>query len=248
MKVVTRLPALVILVFSAVSPTAAQQNSPRPIYCENNGFAVLADEIDKARRASVAPALIAAAKRRYERARRWRMRARAAECEGLLRNALNDLRQARSGKRSDATNIKCDAESLDRLAQQIGVGRKAKLNHALIRSVQSRYLMSKKLLAQKKLEICARQIATGLRTLKKAHEAKAAKAKVLASGVGCNDSGFSTLNAEMRTARIADLNPSAISAAKSHYRKARRSRRKKDHSACAEQLNAGLKAIQSARK
>ena len=103
-------------------------------------------------------------------------------------------------------------------------------------------------MAQNKLENCARQIATGLRTLKKAHATQAAKASELTRGVQCNDSGFSTLIAETRTARIADLAPKAISAAKNHLRKARRLRRKKNADACADQLNAGLKAIQNARQ
>lgn len=232
----------------ATSFTPAQAQKPRLVYCENNGFAVLADEIAKAQESNLPPALIAAAKRRYERARRWRMRARAAECEGLLRNALEDLRQDRAGGAKNTAGIQCDATNLDRLADAIRKGRKAKLNHALIRSVQSRYLISRKLMAQNKSENCARQIATGLRTLKKAHATQAAKAVELTRGVQCNDSGFSALNAEMRTARIADLAPKAISAAKKHYRKARRLRRNKDSEACADQLNAGLKAIQNARQ
>ncbi len=232
----------------ATSLTPAQAQKPRPVYCENNGFAVLADKIAKAQESNLPPALIAAAKRRYERARRWRMRARAAECEGLLRNALEDLRQARAGVAKNTVGIQCDTANLDRLAKAIRKGRKAKLNHALIRSVQSRYLISRKLMAQNKPENCARQIAMGLRTLKKAHSTQAAKALALRRGVQCNDSGFSALNAEMRTARIADLAPKAISTAKKHYRKARRLRRKKDATACADQLNAGLKAIQNARQ
>jgi hypothetical protein len=237
------------LVAVSLLPISAQAQKPRPIYCQNNGFAVLAGEIEKAKKTGLPSALIDAAQRRYERARRWRMRARAAECEGLLRNALNDLRLATAGKSAASTvGINCDAANLNRLAKAITKGRKAKLNHALIRSVQSRYLISKKLLAQNKLGSCPRQIATGLRTLKNAHAAQATKAKTLARGVKCNDSGFSTLNAEMRTARITDLAPGAINAAKKNYRKARRLRRKKNADACAAQLNAGLTAIQNARK
>jgi hypothetical protein len=240
--------AITLVAFS-VLPIPAQAQKPRPVYCQNNGFAVLAAEIEKAKTAGLSLALIDAAQRRYERARRWRMRARAAECEGLLRNALNDLRLAAAGKPAASTvGIKCDVANLNRLANAITKGREAKLNHALIRSVQSRYLISKKQLAQNKLQGCPRQIATGLRTLKNAHAAQAIKAKTLARGVKCNDRGFSALNAEMRTARITDLAPAAINAAKKNYRKARRLRRKKDADACAAQLNAGLNAIQKARK
>ena len=250
MKISSKLLAAIVSTLAAFSllPISAQAQKPKPVYCQNNGFAVLAAEIDKAKKAGLPPALTDAAERRYQRARRWRMRARAAECEGLLRNALNDLRLAAAGKSAASTiGIKCDAANLDHLANAITKGREAKLNHAVIRSVQSRYLISKKLLAQNKLESCPRQIATGLRTLKKAHAAQATKAKTLARGVQCNDSGFSALNAEMRTARTSDLAPAAINAAKKNYRKARRLRRKKNAEACAAELNAGLKAIQNAR-
>ncbi len=156
-----------ILVAFSMLPNSVQAQKAKPIYCQNNGFAVLAAEIENAKKSGLPPALIDAAQRRYERARRWRMRARAAECEGLLRNALNDLRLAAAGKSAASTiGIKCDAPNLKRLSNAITKGREAKLNHALIRSVQSRYLISKKLLAQNKLESCPRQIATGLRTTK----------------------------------------------------------------------------------
>ena len=238
-----------ILVAFSILPNSVRAQKAKPIYCQKNGFAVLAAEIENAKKSGLPPALIDAAQRRYERARRWRMRARAAECEGLLRNALNDLRLAAAGKFATSTvGIKCDAANLNRLSNAITKGREAKLNHALIRSVQSRYLISKKLLAQNKLGGCPRQIATGLRTLKNAHAAQATKAKMLARGVQCNDSGFSALNTEMRTARITDLAPSAFNAAKKNYRKARRLRRKNSADACAAQLNAGLNAIQNARK
>jgi len=240
---------LCVLTCATFTSGAAQAQKQKPIYCQNNGFAVLAAEIEKAKKAGLSPALIDAAQKRYERARRWRMRARGAECQGLLRNAYTDLRRAADGKSSASTvGIRCDAANLKRLSDAIAIGRKAKLDHAIIRSVQSRYLISKKILAQNKAESCARQIATGLRTLKNAHEAQATKTKTLARGVQCNDSGFSALNAEMRTARITDLAPAAINSAKNHYRKARRLRRKKNADACAAQLNAGLKAIQNARK
>ncbi|NKB20969.1 MAG: hypothetical protein GKS01_10760 [Alphaproteobacteria bacterium] len=251
MKNASQIIIMTLCVFTAYGFTTAtaQAQKPRPVYCENNGFAVLADEIAKAQKAQLSPALIATAKRRYERARRWRMRARAAECEGLLRNALNDLRQAATGNTATSTiGIVCDKANLNRLSVAINKGRKAKLNHALIRSVQSRYLIPRKLLAQNKPENCARQIATGLRTLKNAHASQAVKAQTLARGVQCNDSGFSALNAEMRVARTSDLSPKAINIAKKHYRKARRLRRKKNATACADRLNAGLKVIQEARK
>ena len=251
MKTGSKLIVTIVSIFVTFSmpPNSVQAQKAKPIYCQNNGFVVLAAEIENAKKSGLPSALIDAAQRRYERARRWRMRARAAECEGLLRNALNDLRLAAAGKSAASTiGIKCDAPNLKRLSNAITKGREAKLNHALIRSVQSRYLISKKLLAQNKLESCPRQIASGLRSLKNAHAAQATKAKKLARGVQCNDSGFSSLNAEMRTARITDLAPSAINAAKKNYRKARRLRRKKNADACAAQLNAGLNAIQNARK
>ena len=219
------------------------------VYCERNGFAMLADEIEKGKKSGASAALIIAAQRAYKRARRWRMRARTAECEGLLRNALSDLRLGDSEESVKSTSaIRCNQENLKILFSALDNGRKAKLKHALIRSVQSRYLISKKLLWQNKLKQCSRQIAAGLRTLKNAHIARKEKAKTLARGVKCNDSGFSALNIEMRAGRTGDLAPSAINMAKKHYRKARRLRRKKNVDACAAQLNAGLTAIQKARE
>lgn len=225
---------------------AVQAQKIKPIYCENNGFAVLADEITKAKDSDVSAAHIIEAQRAYKRARRWRMRARTAECEGLLRNALSDLRL--SGSEEAVRGPRCDQESLHILFSALHKGRKAKLNHTLIRSVQSRYLISKKLLSQNKLKQCSRQITAGLKTLEVAHAAQKAKTKTLARGVKCNDSGFSALNVEMRTGRIRDLAPSAINKAKKHYRKARRLRRKKNVDACTAQLNAGLNVIQRAQE
>lgn len=219
-----------------------QAQKAKPIYCETNGFAVLADEIKKAKGSDASVAHIIEAQRAYKRARRWRMRARTAECEGLLRNALSDLRLRASNE--IVRGSRCDQENLHILFSAIYKGRKAKLNHALIRSVQSRYLISKKLLSQNKLKQCSRQITAGLETLKVAHAAQKAKTQTLSRGVKCNDSGFSALNIEMRTGRTRDIAPSAINKAKKHYRKARRLRRKKNVEACAAQLNSGLTIIQ----
>jgi hypothetical protein len=223
-----------------------QAQNAKPIYCENNGFAVLSDEIKKAKESDVSVAQIIEAQRAYKRARRWRMRARTAECEGLLRNALSDLRLR--GSREIVSGSRCDQESLHILFSALHKGRKAKLKHTLIRSVQSRYLISKKLLSQNKLKQCSRQITAGLKTLKSAHAAQKAKTQTLSRGVKCNDSGFSALNIEMRTGRTRDLPPSAINKAKKHYRKARRLRRKKNVDACAAQLNSGLTVIQRAQE
>tara|TARA_A100001037_G_scaffold227876_1_gene205864 strand:- start:242 stop:988 length:747 start_codon:yes stop_codon:yes gene_type:complete len=224
----------------------AQAQKATPIYCENNGFAVLADEIKKAQNSDTPVVQIIEAQRAYKRARRWRMRARTAECEGLLRNALSDLRLRGSGE--IVRSSRCDQKGLHILFSALRKGRKAKLNHKLIRSVQSRYLISKKLLSQNKLKQCSRQISAGLKTLKVAHAAQKEKTKNLARGVKCNDSGFSALNIEMRTGRTRDIAPSAISRAKTHYRKARRLRRKKNVNACAAQLNSGLTVIRRAQE
>ena len=223
----------------SLGPARAQKVTP--IYCENNGFAVLADEIKKAKNSDAPVAQIIEAQRAYKRARRWRMRARTAECEGLLRNALSDLRL--KGSEEIVRSSGCDQKSLHILFSALRKGRKAKLNHKLIRSVQSRYLISKKLLSQNKLKQCSRQISSGLNTLKVAYAAQKEKTKNLKRGVKCNDSGFSALNIEMRTGRTRDLAPSAISKAKNHYRKARRLRRKKHMDACAAHLNSGLIVI-----
>lgn len=238
-----------LLVIYTLHPGLAQAEAKQPIYCQNNGFRLLADEITKAKMLGLPATLIASAERDYKRARRWRMRARTAECEGLLRNAFDDLRQTEKDKTaSSKTSTKCNITNLISLAAAITKGRKAKLSHSLIRSVQSRYLISKKLLSQNKLKQCSAQIATGLRTLRKSHAAQAKRAKNLARGVECNDIGFASLNAEMRIARVSDLAPSAINTAKNHYRKARRLRRKQNTNSCAGHLNSGLLAIQKARE
>ena len=225
---------------------SAQAQRATPIYCENNGFAVLADEIKKAQNSDTPVAQIIEAQRAYKRARRWRMRARTAECEGLLRNALSDLRLRASGE--IVRSSRCDQKGLHILFSALRKGRKAKLNHKLIRSVQSRYLISKKLLSQNKLKQCSRQILAGLKTLQVGHAAQKEKTKNLARGVKCNDRGFRALNIEIRTGRTRDIAPSAISKAKTHYRKARRLRRKKNVNACAAQLNSGLTVIRRAQE
>ena len=154
------------------------------------------------------------------------MRARTAECEGLLRTAYSDLRLR--GSEEIVRSSSCDQRGLHILYSALRKGRKAKYHHKLIKSVRSRYLISKKLLLQNKLKQCSRQISAGLKTLKVARAAQKEKTKNLARGVNCNDSGFSALNIEMRTGRTRDIAPNAISKAKTHYRKAQRLRRKKN--------------------